>query len=114
MGGMYSFANDNLEGVEVTLYPQTYKPTTGLGERPRTPIRPLKATLDDHTLYISGEHSGYILYLIDDTGEEPEVVYQVVIPAGVNTVVLPAYLSDTYELQLHQGGAFYFYTFINI
>lgn len=114
LGGVFSFAGEGSTEVQVVLYAHPYNPTTGLGERPRTPIHPLMATLDDHTLYINGVHSGYTLYLIDDSGEEPDVVYQVVIPTGVNTVVLPAYLSGTYELQLYNGGAFYFYTFINI
>ena len=89
-------------------------PTHSQGGYPRTPINPPSASLDDNTLTINGVHSGYTLYLIDDTGEEPVVVYQVVIPAGVNTVVLPAYLSGTYELQLYNGGAFYFYTYITL
>lgn len=84
-------------------------PTSILGGKPRTPINPPSASLDGHTFYINGEHSGYTLYLIDNSGDEPDVVYQVVIPAGVNAVVLPATLSGTYELQLHNGGAFYFY-----
>ena len=86
-----------------------HDPSMGLGSLPRTPINPPSASLDDHTFYINGEHSGYTLYLIDNSGDEPDVVYQVVIPAGVNAVVLPATLSGTYELQLHNGGAFYFY-----
>lgn len=85
-----------------------------LGEVPRMPIRPLKGTLDDHTLYLHGVHSGYTLYLIDTCGDEPNVVYQVVIPAGVNIVVLPATFSGTYELQLHNSGAYYFYTEVQL
>ena len=91
-----------------------HDPSMGLGSLPRTPINPPSASLDDHTFYINGEHSGYTLYLIDNSGDEPDVVYQVVIPAGVNAVVLPATLSGTYELQLHNGGAFYFYAEIEL
>ena len=81
---------------------------------PRTPINPPHASLDDHTFYISGVHSGYTLYLIDDSGEEPEIVYQVVIPAGVNVVYLPVTLTGTYELQLYNGGTYYFYAEIDL
>ena len=91
-----------------------HDPSMGLGSLPRTPINPPSASLDDHTFYINGEHSGYTLYLIDNSGDEPDVVYQVIIPAGVNAVVLPATLSGTYELQLHNGGAFYFYAEIEL
>lgn len=98
------------EGFEELVFQVGYNDEgTIVGGFPRMPIRPLYGSLDDHTFYINGEHSGYTLYLVDNSDDEPDVVYQVVIPAGVNAVVLPATLSGTYELQLHNGGAFYFY-----
>ena len=95
--------------IEVDLQVGILHPYGSGNPLPKSPINPPSASLDDHTFYINGEHSGYTLYLIDNSGDEPDVVYQVVIPAGVNAVVLPATLSGTYELQLHNGGAFYFY-----
>lgn len=89
-------------------------PTHSQGDHPRSPINPPSGSIDDNTLYIDGAHTGYTLYLIDDSSEEPDVVYQVTIPAGVNVVVLPATLSGTYELQLHNGGVYYFYTEISL
>lgn len=89
-------------------------PTSGHGELPRGTVNPPSACLDDHTLYISGEHSDYTLYLVDTSGEEPDVVYQVYVPANVSAVILPATLSGTYELQLYDGGEYYFYSEIEL
>lgn len=84
------------------------------GERPRNPVIPPSASLDDHTLYINSEHPAYMLYIVDTTGEEPDAVYQVYVPANVSTVVLPATLIGTYELQLYDGGYYYFYSEIEL
>lgn len=100
--------------IEVDLQVGILHPYGSGNPLPKSPINPPCASLDDHTFYINGEHSGYTLYLVDNSGDEPDVVYQVVIPAGVNAVVLPATLSGTYELQLHNGGTFYFYTAIEL
>ena len=100
--------------IEVDLQVGILHPYGSGNPLPKSPINPPSASLDGHTFYINGEHSGYTLYLIDNSGDEPDVVYQVVIPAGVNAVVLPATLSGTYELQLHNGGAFYFYAEIEL
>lgn len=89
-------------------------PTGVLGELPRGPVNPPSACLDDHTLYINSEHPDYTLYIVDTTGEEPDVVYQVCVPANVYVVVLPATLSGTYELQLYDGGQYYFYSEIDL
>ena len=55
-----------------------------------------------------------MLYLVDTTGEEPVVIYQVYVPANVNTVILPATLAGTYELQLYDGGEYYYYSEIEL
>ena len=52
----------------------------------KNPITPPSAGLDDHTLYIYGEHPAYTLYLVDTSGDEPDVVYQITVPANVNVV----------------------------
>lgn len=110
VGTICSMAEEPSNGSSIRLTVGVVdNPTHSQGGYPRTPINPPSASLDDHTFYVNGEHSGYTLYLVDNSGDEPDVVYQVVIPAGVNAVVLPATLSGTYELQLHNGGAFYFY-----
>jgi hypothetical protein len=105
--GMSTFCHICADPITLLPEPIDDRPLNGIPHK--SPINPPSASLDGHTFYINGEHSGYTLYLIDNSGDEPDVVYQVVIPAGVNAVVLPATLSGTYELQLHNGGAFYFY-----
>jgi hypothetical protein len=107
--GMTLFAQVPSQVTELTFQVGYTDPTQASGEFPRGTVNPPSACLDDHTLFINGEHSDYTLYIVDTSDEEPDVVYQVVIPAGVNAVVLPATLSGIYELQLHNGGAFYFY-----
>lgn len=115
LGGAGFSMADPLPGVEPIIFEVGWHdPSIANGGLPRTPINPPHASLDDHTLYISSEHSGFTLYLIDESGEESDVVYQAIIPEGVNTVFLPAALSGTYELQLYNGGAYYFYAEIDL
>lgn len=108
------FAQVPSQVLEITFQAGLVDPTLSLGERPRGTVNPPSACLDDHTLYISGEHSDYMLYLVDTTGEEPVVIYQVYVPANVNTVILPATLAGTYELQLYDGGEYYYYSEIEL
>ena len=81
---------------------------------PRGPILMPEASIDGYTLYIEGDHPAYELYLVDTTGEEPDVVYQITVPANVNVVYLPATFTGTFELQLYDGGEYYFYSEIEL
>lgn len=108
------FAQVPSQVLEITFQVGISDPTKSMGEFPRGTVNPPSACLDDHTLYISGEHSYYMLYLFNITGEEPVMVYQVYVPANVNTVVLPATLAGTYELQLYDGGEYYYYSEIEL
>ena len=108
------FAQAPSHVTELTFQVGITDPTGSSGEFPRCPINPPSASLDDHTLYINSEHPAYTLYLVDTTGDEPDVVYQVYVPANVNAVVLPSTLSGTYELQLYDGGQYYFYSDIEL
>lgn len=108
------FAQVPSQVLEITFQVGISDPTKSMGEFPRGTVNPPSACLDDHTLYISGEHSYHMLYLFNITGEEPVMVYQVYVPANVNTVVLPATLAGTYELQLYDGGEYYYYSEIEL
>lgn len=108
------FAQVPSQVLQLTFQVRFDDPTSTHGEFPRGTVNPPSACLDDHTLYISGEHSDYMLYIVDTTGEEPVVVYQVYVPANVNTVILPATLVGTYELQLYNGGEYYYYSEIEL
>ena len=112
--GMTLFAQVPSQVTELNFQVGYTDPTQASGELPRGTVNPPSACLDDHTLYISGEHSDYMLYLVDTSGEEPDVVYQVYVPANVSAVVLPATLVGTYELQLYDGGEFYYYSEIEL
>lgn len=89
-------------------------PTESSGGHPRTPINPPSASLDGHTLYMEGEHPGYMLSLVDSASGEADVVYQVYVPASTGVIVLPVTLTGTFELQLYGGGAYYFYAEITL
>ena len=114
-GGTLLSMADPLSSVEPIIFEiGWHDPTYGNGELPRNPINPPSACLDDHTLYINGEHPAYMLYLVDTTGDEPDVVYQVCVPANVGVVYLPATLVGTFELRLFNGGEYYFYSEIEL
>ena len=113
-GSLFSFA-DPLPGLGPISFQVGWSdPSNAHGEFPRGTVNPPSACLDDHTLYLYGEHSDYTLYLVYTSGEEPDVVYQVYVPANVSAVVLPATLVGTYELQLYDGGEFYYYSEIEL
>ena len=112
--GVELFAQVPSQVTELTFQVRIDDPTQLSGEFPRGTVNPPSACLDNHTLYLYGEHSDYTLYLVDTSGEEPNVVYQVYVPANVSAVVLPATLVGTYELQLYDGGEFYYYSEIEL
>ena len=114
-------AQANVHGTNIHFYVCNGGPTGGGGHsggdgsgHPRGPIMMPEASLDGYTLYIEGTHPAYELYLVDTTGGEPDVVYQVSVPANVGTIYLPTTLTGTYELQLYEGGAYYFYGYITL
>lgn len=115
------FAQSNVHGTTIHFYVCNGGPTGGGGHpggngagHPRGPVVVPEASLDGYTLYIEGDHPVYELYLVDTTGEEPDVVYQITVPANVSVVYLPATLSGTFELQLYDGGEYYFYSEIEL
>lgn len=74
--------------------------------RPTKP-RPHKSPVLAPTVYIDGNVltfetpcDGCVLQLVD---EDDDVVYTIVIPAGTTTLVLPATLEGTFELQIIDG-----------
>ncbi len=115
------FAQSNVHGTTIHFYVCNGGPTGGGGHpggngagHPRGPVVVPEASLDGYTLYIEGDHPAYELYLVDCNAEEPDVVYQITVPANVSVVYLPYTLSGSYELQLYDGGAYYFYSEIEL
>ena len=76
-------------------------PTTGQEDPTRGPVLIPTISLDDYTLTFETSCDGCLLRLVDDSDE---VVYSLVIPTGTTSLVLPSYLSGTYELQIIQGN----------
>lgn len=64
---------------------------------------------DGYELEVETPHAEYVLNIVSGT----TVVYTVVVPANVSLVVLPSWLSGTYELQLIQGNLC-FYGYIDL
>ena len=78
---------------------------------PRTPITVPNVYIDDYTLLFEASHPEYVLYIKD---EDDNVVYSTVVYSTQTHVVLPSTLSGTYELQLYDGGDYYFYSKIEL
>lgn len=71
-------------------------------DAPRGPIYVPSASIDDHTFYINESHPDYVLQLVDPDDEE-NVIYEVLMPAGVNSVILPSSLTGEFIIQLLWG-----------
>ncbi len=85
-------------GTPVNLAVGIIDPQTPMDVKlPKAPVQPPYVTLDDHTLYIWSQHTGYTLTLLDDNGI---VVYQTYVATGVQFADLPSTLSGSYTLQL--------------
>ena len=87
----------------IDLGAKRYPPLEEGDPNPRSPIFIPTVSLDGYTLYIIGEHPDYVLRLAD-VDDESIVVYQTIVPANVNSVVLPSYLSGDYQIQLLWDG----------
>jgi len=61
---------------------------------------------DCELTFLDGNSDVYTLFLLDEDGV---VVWQTVVPAGTNTVVLPATLTGDFELRLYPDGTAYFF-----
>lgn len=88
------------EPEDVPLETGIVDPTITEGDPHRTPVEIPKISIEDDTLYFNTPCDGYVLRLVD---EFDNVVYSTVIPVGATSLVLPSYLSGTYELQIITG-----------
>lgn len=66
----------------------------------KSPIQPPAVYLEDYTLTFSAFEEDCVIKLLD----EGEVIYEVDIPAGSTSVILPSTLSGEYTLQLFKGN----------
>lgn len=84
--------------TELNLTAERIKKESLGNNGPRGPIFIPVVSIDDHTLYLSDGHPDYVLQLVDPEDEDI-VIYQVLIPANVNCVVLPSSLVGEYVIQ---------------
>lgn len=69
---------------------------------PRSPIEAPSASIDDHTFYIDEVHPDYVFQLVDVDDEE-NVIYEVPMASGVNSIVIPSAYVGNYRVQLIWG-----------
>ena len=66
---------------------------------------------DGYLFDFQGTHADYVLHIVDASDT---VVYSTVVLSYQTQVWLPTTLVGTYELQLYDGGAYYFYSEIEL
>ena len=97
-----SMANVSSVGVLIPLTVTWNDPSGGNNDFPKAPIQPPSVYLDGHSLYFGNPHSEAVpVELADATGN---VVYSDYLPAGTQTLSLPATLSGTYTLFIYIGN----------
>ncbi len=102
-----SNARVSAEPEDVPLETGIVDPSNNQDNPHKTPTIIPKVSIEDYTLYFNTPCDGYVLRLVD---EFDNVVYSTVIPVGATSLVLPSYLSGTYELQIITG----FYCFYGL
>jgi hypothetical protein len=78
---------------------------------PKAPVLMPTVWQDGYLLDFQGTHADYALHIVDASNT---VVYSVAVPSNQTLVWLPTILIGTYELQLYDGGAYYFYSEIEL
>lgn len=69
----------------------------------RGPVYVPSVSIEGHTFYINESHPDYVLQLVDPDDEDT-VLYEVLMPAGVNSAILPSSLVGEYVIQLLWGN----------
>ena len=75
-------------------------PTKPWPGHPKSPVVEPTVYIDGNVLTFETPCDGCVLQLVD---EDDEVVYTIIIPVGTTTLVLPSYISGTFELQIIDG-----------
>ena len=87
---------------DVTLTVGIIRDGTMGNDNPRSPIEPPSASIDGHTFYINEVHPDYVFQLVDVDDEE-NVIYEVPMASGVNSIVIPSAYAGNYRVQLIWG-----------
>ena len=88
------------QGSQITFQWGRIKPNQPIKPFPKSPILAPTVYIDGNVLTFETSCDGCVLQLVD---EDDDVVYTIVIPAGTTTLVLPADLEGTFELQIIDG-----------
>ena len=92
-------------GLHITFQRGYIKPTKPGTPNPKSPVLAPTVYIDGNVLTFETPCDGCVLQLVD---ENEDVVYTTIIPAGTTTLVLPATLEGTYELQIIDGDTLYY------
>lgn len=87
-------------GLRIPFTRGYVNPTKPLNPKPKSPVLAPTVYIDGNVLTFETSCDGCVLQLVD---EDDDVVYTIVIPAGTTTLVLPADLEGTFELQIIDG-----------
>lgn len=100
----------NAPGDPIPFQTGYIDPTSGETPRPKSPVLAPTVYIDGNVLTFETPCDGCLLQLVD---EDDDVVYSIVIPAGTTSLILPATLSGTFELQIIRDN-WLFYADINL
>ena len=93
-------------GTPICWYVHYENPLTGGHPTPKSPVHSPNASIDGHTLYLYDMTENVTLQLFDEDGNEVCTLY---VTGGTRPVSLPLALEGDYQIQLHNGGIYYFF-----
>lgn len=102
MPAMLTIATESKDGGgPLPLSGPKIDPTEPQDPHPKSPAVVPIIYQDGHELVFDTKCDGCTLRIVD---ANDDVVYSIVIPAGTTSLVLPSFLSGTYELQIVRDG----------
>ena len=103
---MPAFVNAvNAPGDPIPFQAGRINPTQPFPGNPKSPVLAPTVYIDGNVLTFETSCDGCTLQLVN---EDDDVVYSIVIPAGTTSLILPAALSGTFELQIIDGNTLYY------
>jgi len=100
-----------VQGVRIQWTVRYEQPIGGGIPTPKSPVQGPVVSIDGHTLYLYDVTDDVTLQIFDENENEVCTLY---VPAGTTSVALPTTLEGEYQIQLHNGGIYYFLGFITL
>lgn len=101
------FAGANLFAEPVTMTVGIYDHSGTMPSVPKAPPHVPYVDLNGHSITFADGHEDYSLSIID---EYDNIVYSVIVPSALTTLMLPSTLSGSYQLRLEpDNSSIYFY-----